>query len=257
VSGDVTTELGEDRVALVEVHRAPDNFFDVEMIAALADSFEALAQSDRCRAIVLASEGKNFCAGAQFSATGRGFEDVHNAIPSLYREAARMMRAPLPVIAAVQGAAVGGGLGLACAADFRIGCDTSRFSANFARLGFHQGFALSATLPRIVGQQAALELLYSGRRITGDVALQMGLLDRLVDEPDLRAAARDLAIEIAASAPLAVRSIRATMRAAMLAELEGALEREAAEQARLRATADWREGVRAMSERRTPNFEGR
>jgi enoyl-CoA hydratase/carnithine racemase len=257
VSGDVTTELGEDRVALVEVHRAPDNFFDVEMISALADAFESLAQDDRCRAIVLASEGKNFCAGAQFSAAGRGFEDGENAIPSLYREAARMMRAPLPVVAAVQGAAVGGGLGLACAADFRVACPSSKFSANFARLGFHQGFGLSVTLPRIVGQQGALELLYSGRRIAGDAAREMGLVDRLVDEAELRASAHELAGEVAASAPLAVRSIRATMRAGMLGELEGALEREAAEQARLRETADWNEGVRAMSERRAPRFEGR
>jgi enoyl-CoA hydratase/carnithine racemase len=257
VSGDVTTDLGEDRVALVEVHRAPDNFFDVEMIAALADAFEGLARSDECRAVVLASEGKNFCAGARFSPAGRGFEDEDNAIPSLYREAARLMRAPLPVVAAVQGAAVGGGLGLACAADFRVASPASRFSANFARLGFHQGFGLSATLPRIVGQQAALELLYSGRRIGGDAARQIGLVDRLVDDEELRDTARELAGELAASAPLAVRSIRATMRAGMLAELDAALAREAAEQARLRESADWREGVRAMSERRTPNFEGR
>jgi len=206
---------------------------------------------------VLCSEGKNFCAGAQFSASGAGFEDRDNAIPDLYREAARMMRAPLPVVAAVQGAAVGGGLGLACAADFRVATVASKFSANFARLGFHQGFALSVTLLAIVGRQRALELLYTGRRIDGETAAEIGLIDRLSVPDQLRDDATTLAREIAGSAPLAVRSIRETMRRQLVDSLEPALQREAEEQARLRTSADWREGVRASAERREPNFEGR
>lgn len=254
-SVDVTVDLEDSGVALVEIHRPPDNFFDVVLIRALADAFEDLAVRG-CRAIVLCSEGKNFCAGARFSADGGGYEGGEHGIPALYREAARMMGARVPVVAAVEGAAIGGGLGLACAADFRVATPASRFSANFARLGFHQGFALSVTLPEIVGRQAALELLYTGRRIDGAEAHRIGLADRLVDVGEARQAATALAAEIAGSAPLAVRSIRETMRADLLARVPAALDREAAEQARLRGTADWAEGVRAMAERRPPAFEG-
>ncbi len=254
--GDVIVELSDDGVALVEMNRPPDNFFDVELIGSLADAFTSIAD-DGGRAIVLTSRGKNFCAGANFSAAGGGFEGERDGIPSLYREASRMMRTPVPIIAAIQGAAVGGGLGVACAADFRVATPLARFSANFARLGFHQGFALSVTLPAIVGRQMALDLLYTGRRISGEHALAIGLIDELVAPEELLSAARMRAEEISRSAPLAVRSIRATLRAPMLADLDAAFQREADEQARLRLSDDWREGVKAMAERREPHFEGR
>src|SRR5262249_43360333 len=154
-------------------------------------------------------------------------------------------------------AAIGGGLGLACAADFRVAGPGSRFAANFARLGFHHGFALSVTLPAIVGERAALDLLYTGRRVTGDEAARIGLCDRLVDHDEVRSAAHALAAEIAASAPLAVRSIRATMRGDLAERARAAMEHEAREQDRLRRTRDWVEGVRATTERRPPRFEGR
>jgi enoyl-CoA hydratase/carnithine racemase len=161
------------------------------------------------------------------------------------------------VVAAIQGAAIGGGLGLACSADFRVACPEARFSANFARLGFHHGFGLSVTLPDIVGQQHALTLLYTGRRVPGDEAARIGLCDRLVEAGDVRAEAHALAADIAASAPLAVRAIRVTMRGALADRVAAAMAREAEEQDRLRRTSDWSEGVRAAAERRAPRFEGR
>jgi enoyl-CoA hydratase/carnithine racemase len=156
----------------------------------------------------------------------------------------------------VQGAAIGGGLGLACSADFRVAAPQARFAANFARLGFHHGFALTATLPGIVGQQHALDLLYTGRRIDGNEAYRLGLADHIAGPGELQATAHQIARDIAAAAPLAVRSIRATMRAPLLDAVRQAFEREAAEQQRLQRTADWREGVRAALERREPKFAG-
>jgi enoyl-CoA hydratase/carnithine racemase len=175
----------------------------------------------------------------------------------LYREALRLFAAATPVVAAVQGAAVGGGLGLALSADFRVASPGSRFSANFARLGFHHGFGLSVTLPALAGQQTALDLLLTGRRVPGEEALALGLCDRLAEDDEVRPAAQALAAELARSAPLAVRSIRATLRAGLIERVQAALEREASEQDRLRDTADFREGVAASLERRTPRFEGR
>ena len=246
----VEVEVADDFVATVRLCRPPNNFFSVGMIEALATALEALDADRRCRAIVLAANGKHFCAGADFSASG------DQSTAALYRAAVRLFRTGTPVIAAIQGAAIGGGLGLALAADFRIAAPQARFSANFARLGFHHGFGLSVTLPALVGQQRAAELLYTGRRIDGNEAARIGLADRLVSLDDLEIEAHELASEIAASAPLAVRSIRATVRGDLADRVAAATDHEMAEQERLRRTPDFREGTRAMAERRAPNFTG-
>lgn len=248
-------EIGPDYVALAEIRRPPNNFFDRALIENLSDAFETLDADAGCRAIVLASEGRHFCAGADFSSSSRADRDDSGR--HLYDEAVRLFATRTPVVAAVQGAAIGGGLGLALMPDFRIATADARFSANFARLGFHHGFGLSVTLPRLVGQQAAAELLYTGRRVKGEEAHDLGLCDRLVAPDQLRDQARELAGEIAASAPLAVASIRETLRGNLSAEIRVATDREKAEQDRLQKTQDFREGTRAMSERRKPDFQSR
>jgi enoyl-CoA hydratase/carnithine racemase len=255
VTDDVAVEVDASTfVATVELRRPPNNFFDVALIRAIADAYDALDADPSCRAIVLCASGRHFCAGADFSGSSGGT----GAPGELYAEAARLFEAATPVVAAVQGAAVGGGLGLACSADFRVGSPETRLTANFSRLGFHHGFGLTATLPPIVGQQRANELLYTGRRIDGTVGAAIGLLDRLAPSTDeIRPVAVELAAEIASAAPLAVRSIRATMRSGLADRVRAATAREDAEQARLRETADFREGIRASAERRDPRFEGR
>jgi len=217
-----------------------------------------LDNDDACRAIVLCSKGKHFCAGADFSARESwGQEQLDAQAGNLYREAARVFRAQKPVIAAVQGAAIGGGLGLACSADHRVACREARFSANFARLAFHQGFGLSVTLPRLIGPTQASLLLLTGRRVPGDEAHAMGLADELVPQADVRERAIALAQEITASGPLAVRAIRATLRDGLAEAVIAATEHELEQQSQLRLTEDFQEGVRAMAERRVPHFEGR
>ncbi len=248
--GEVRVEVGDDFVATVEMCRGPNNFFNAAVIGELADAYEELDQDDRCRAIVLCSEGKHFCAGAELG-VGRELGAGDH-----YREGLRLFAAGLPVVAAVQGAAVGGGLGLALSADFRVASAESRFTANFARLGFHQGFGISVTLRDVVGQQAATELLLTGKRIDGGAAQAIGLVDRLVDGGEIRAGAHALAAELAGSAPLAVRSVRATLRDGLVERVRAAMAHEQQEQDRLAATADFREGVRASSERREPRFSG-
>jgi enoyl-CoA hydratase/carnithine racemase len=248
---DVTVEQHGAHVGVVTLHRPPNNYFDTGLIEDIAAAYEALDTSGWCRAIVLASEGRHFCAGLDFA--GNAGQDI----AALYRAALRLFAAPLPVVAAVQGSAVGGGCGLALAADFRVATPQTRFSANFARLGFHHGFGLTVTLPRIVGPQRAAELLLTGRRVPAADAAAMGLCDRVVDADELRGAANALAAEIAAAAPLAVRSIRATMRAGLASEFRAATARELDEQHRLRETRDFAEGIRAAAERRDPAFEGR
>jgi enoyl-CoA hydratase/carnithine racemase len=250
---DVTVAVDDAHVATVEIHRPPANYFDTALIKELGDAYEAIDADPSSRVIVLCSEGKHFCAGANLGA-GSSPADQPRA---LYRQALRLFAAATPVVAAVQGAAVGGGLGLALSADFRVASPSSRFSANFARLGFHHGFGLSVTLPALAGQQAALDLLLTGRRVPGEEAMSLGLCDRLVEAGALRPETHALAVELARSAPLAVRSIRATLRSGLLERVEAALDLEASEQDRLRGTEDFREGVIASVERRMPRFDGR
>lgn len=254
----------EGPIATVEIQRPPNNFFDVALVRAIGDAFHALDQEPECRAIVLASQGKNFCAGANFgegrnlqSTTSTGARAGRAGSGHLYQEGVRLFEAETPIVAAVQGAAIGGGLGLALVADFRVGCPESRWSANFARLGFHHGFGLTVTLPAIVGQQKALDLLYTGRRIDGEEAHRIGLADHLVPLDRVREKAREVALEIAASGPLAVRSIRRTMRRGLADRIRIATDHELVEQDWLRATEDFKEGIAATAERRTPRFHGR
>jgi enoyl-CoA hydratase/carnithine racemase len=247
----ITVDL-DDHVAFVEMHRPPHNYFDVDVLTRLADTLEELGDDTECRAIVFCTEGKNFCAGADLSGS-----DLIDHTTRLYAQAARIAGTVVPTVAAVQGAAVGGGLGLALATDFRVATPDTRFSCNFARLGFHHGFGLTVTLPATVGQQRALELMYIGGNVKGDEALAIGLVDRLAPAEQLRDAAHAFATEIALSAPLAVRAIRQTMRGDLAERIRVATEREAAEQRILRGTEDFTEGVKAMAERRPPNFTGR
>lgn len=249
---DVST--GRDgHVGLVGIHRPPDNYFDVSLVTQLADAVDELAADPECRAAVVWSEGRHFCAGAKLDG-GKG--DPSRGPAPLYEQGMRLFRQRLPLVAAVQGAAVGGGLGLALAADFRVATERTRFHCNFARLGFHQGFGISVTLPAVVGQQRALELLYTGGQLRGVEALQAGLCDRLVHEDHLMAEAVALASEIAASGPLAVAAIRTTMRAELADRVSRVMAREAEAQLALAPTEDFKEGIRATAERRAPTFSG-
>ena len=182
-------------VALVEIQRPPNNFFDIALIQEIADAFESFDEDGDIRAIVLAAQGKAFCAGANFG-DGSGL-DKNGQRPSevarelvvqhLYIEGNRLFRTKKPIVAAVHGAAVGGGLGVAMMADFRVTCPEARFCANFTRLGFHPGFGLTVTLPAVIGETKAAMMFYTSRRIPGDEAFKMGLADVLVPQAEVRA----------------------------------------------------------------------
>lgn len=236
-------------VAVAEICRPPHNYFDEALIRDLGDEFERLDADTSCRSIVLAAQGKNFCAGADHNAGA-----LDGSI--LYPLAVRLFRCRKPIVAAVQGAAVGGGLGLSLVADFRVASPETRFTANFNRLAFHPGFGVSVTLPRVVGNQKAAQLLYTGRRIDGVEALSIGLVDLLVAQEELRTAAIALAAEIAGSAPLAVMSTRETLRGGLADAVAAITVREWSEQKKHFATNDFKEGVVAMTERRAPDFGG-
>lgn len=250
-------------VATIEIQRPPHNFFDNVLINSIADALEALDKDDSCRAVVLAAQGKSFCAGANFgdgsklapdgSIPGRSGD---SATEHLYLEAVRLFRTRKPIVGAIHGAAVGGGLGLALVPDFRVTCPEARFSANFTRLGFHPGFGLTVTLPELIGRANASLMFYTSRRVKGDDAHRMGLADVLVPLAQVRTAAQELAREIAGCAPLGVVATRATLRQGLADRIAAATKHELTEQTRLRRTQDFKEGIQASAERRDPQFRG-
>jgi enoyl-CoA hydratase/carnithine racemase len=256
--GDVSVNL-DANVARLEIHRPPHNFFDFNLIRDLADAFEALDNEPECRALMLCSEGKSFCAGANFANRGAssGETTPRAGENPLYVEGVRLFRCRKPVVAAIQGAAIGGGLGLALVADFRVATAEARFAANFVKLGIHPGFGLTCTLPRLIGAQRASLMFYTGRRITGEEALAWGLCDSLAEPDKLRDSALALAAEIAEGAPLALLSTRATMRHGLADAVKAQTDHEFKEQSRLFQTEDHREGVKAVTERRPGKFLGR
>ena len=246
--------------ALIEIRRPPNNFFDIALIQEIATALETLDQDTDCRAVVLAAQGKAFCAGANYgdgSTLDKNGLNREKVVRHLYLEGNRLFRTKKPIIAAVHGAAVGGGLGLAMVADFRVACPETRFCANFTRLGFHPGFGLTVTLPLVIGPTKAAMMFYTSRRLRGDEAYEMGLADILVPQDKVREAALKLAAEIAENSPLGLISTRATMRSELAERVLKATEHELKEQTWLRQTDDFKEGVKATAERRVPNFAGR
>lgn len=268
------TDIGVEtvgHVGTIEIRRPPLNFFDISLINQIADALDEFDRDIEIRASVLSAQGKAFCAGANFGDPARQAQEAREAeknakgdpadslgpINHLYIQAVRIFRAKKPIVAAVQGAAIGGGLGLAVSADFRVTCPEARFSANFTKLGFHPGFGLTVTLPELIGKNNAELMFYTSRRVTGEEAVKWGLANELVPQDQVKSAAMKLAGEIAECSPLGLVSTRATMRAGLADRVMAATNHELAEQTRLRATEDFKEGVKATEERRAANFRGR
>ena len=246
-----------ENVALVTFQNPPVNFANIALLRTIADALEQLDVEPEVRAIVLASEGKAFCAGADLvSDNGFGAEG-NDPLREFYDQAIRIFAARKPIVAAVQGPAIGAGLGLALAADFRVASTAARFSANFVKLGFHPGFALTHTLPRVIGPQRAAHMFLTGDRYKAEEVYPWGLVDRIAGADTLRDEALAFATEIAVNAPLSLLSTRATLRAGLLQQVVATLAHEHSEQLKLQDTDDFAEGIRAVGERRPGKFLGR
>jgi enoyl-CoA hydratase/carnithine racemase len=256
--GSVVVTLDGD-IAVVVLRRPPHNLLTAPVLGRVADALHTLGAS--VRAAVVGSEGRSFCAGADFRSDDApdptddgGFAARTGAF---YAQAARVFESPVPTVAAVQGAAIGAGFGLALACDLRVVGEAGWFQANFVRLGIHPGFALSTTLPALVGPARAADLFLTGRRLPAEEAAAIGVAQQLVPAGTEMDAARALAGTVAAAAPLAVASTRATLRRGVAGAARAAMRHELARQAVLAGTVDAVEGVTAMLEGRSPHFEGR
>ena len=252
VTSAIQGHIGEIRFA-----NPPLNFACPELLMQIADAIDAFDLNADVRCILLSSEGKSFCAGADLA----GDESIKGgsgmaSIARLYQQALRIFSRQKPMIAAIQGAAIGAGLGLALSADFRIAAPAARFSANFSRLGFHPGFALTQSLPRVIGPQRAAWMMLSSERIKPDDALAWGLVDRLSGQDTLLAEARAMCAQLAANAPLALLAVRKTLTAGFAETARAAMRHEHEQQSLLKPTADHAEGVASVFERRDAHFTG-
>jgi enoyl-CoA hydratase/carnithine racemase len=220
---------------------------------------ELLGRAD-VRAVVLTGAGGAFSAGGDLAMLERlrslPFEEARRFMLSFYGRYLSVLDLPVPVVAAIEGPAIGAGLCVALACDVVVVGEDSKLALNFVQLGLHPGMGATYLTPRKVGAQRAAELLLTGRRFDGREAQAMGLALEAAPAGQVLPRALGLAKQIASGGPLAVRALRRGLAVDRVA-LQAALEREALAQAESYGSADLGEGLRAAAERRAPNFVGR
>ena len=249
-----------DGIARVTINR-PDklNALNATVIAELADAVGHIESDDAVRGVILTGAGtKAFAAGADIGElTAQGAMDGKARALAGQRAMRRLERCGKPVVAAVNGFALGGGCELAMACHLRVASESARFGQPEVKLGLGPGYGGTVRLPRLVGKGRALELLLTGAMIDAQEAWRIGLVNRVVPAERLLAEAEALARAILEQAPLAVRLVLEAVEAGLDLTVDEALLLEANHFGLLSATADMREGTAAFLEKRKPRFEGR
>jgi enoyl-CoA hydratase/carnithine racemase len=237
---------------------------DPPMLEALIAAVEDADRRTEVRAVVLTGAGSAFSSGGNIAAMGEG-QGLSDPLPAITRRNYRfgIQRLPLlfdalevPVIAAVNGAAIGAGCDLACMADIRIAARSARFAESFVKLGLVPGDGGAWLLPRIIGFSKASELIFTGDMISAEQALSCGLVSQVVDDDALVATALALARRIADNPPHAVRLAKRLLREGRNCSLAATLEASGSAQALCHVTADHKEAVAAFLEKRPPRFTG-
>ena len=250
----------KDNIAQITLNR-PDNrnSMDDEIMPAFREVVGRVKKSEDLRCLIITGSGNTFCSGADFKS---GLVDnkgrlPHQTLMDAYGPFLEIQELEMPTIAAMNGHAVGGGFGLCLICDIRIANKQSKYGANFSRLGLHTGMAVSYMLPQIIGLPRANELLYTGRLINGEQAAGIGLANYALEEDQVLVKAWELAEEIAAAAPVAVRMIKHAIHRHLQWNPRTAAEIDALYQSRTFEMEDAKEGISALLEKRRPVFQGR
>lgn len=260
----------KERIAQITLNR-PDNrnSMNAEMMAGFAVAMEQIKAEKDLRCLIIAGTGTSFCAGGDFGGDGdfrRDDESAsepapaplmrHESLLNTYRSFLDIARLDIPVIGALTGHAIGGGFGLALICDMRVANQDALYGANFARLGLHSGMSISYMLPRLVGVPRAAELLFTGRRIDGATAERFGMMNYAVPANQVLEKSWELAREIAVCAPVAVRMMKQSLYKNGDWDPNSAAFTEAMCQAKTFEMEDCKEGIRALLEKREPDFKG-
>lgn len=231
------------------------------MTAAWSRLIPVLAADRSVRAVLVRGADGFFCSGGDTSWIGSepdaSVADLRERMLAFYRVWLGIRSVPVPTMAVLEGAAVGAGACLALACDIRWATPSARLSVPFTLLGMHAGMAATWLLPEVAGMAVARDLLLTGRSVSGDELLRLGLATRLVDENAIVAEAQAAAVAIAATAPVATRLTVAALRDGGHATYDAAVQWEALAQSVTLTTADLQEGLVAAKERRSPRFTGR
>lgn len=263
MSDPVLLDIADDGIARIRLNRPEAaNGLDVELLRALNDAVLTCHGDPRTRVVVLTGEGRSFCAGGDvktFASKGEGLPDyLREATAWLQIATASLLRLKAPVVTGVHGfAAGGGGLGLVCASDLVIAARSARIFSGAARVGMAPDGGSSVTLAQIVGARKAMELLLLNPTLTADEALDIGLVNEVVDDDELEKRLLALAGELAEMAPLALAATKRLVWDGLGASVEERLGEEARVVSELSGTNDAREGLAAVIDRRTPEFKGR
>ncbi len=252
----------KDGIARITINRpAERNAMTPLMGQEIANAVGRINADDEARVCVIRGAGKAFSSGANLKTLGKeaGIDSDAETLgggAAFYRLFLSIRDLRIPSIAAVNGHAIGAGFCFALGADLRVVRSGAKLGMTFVKLGIHPGMASTWNLPRLIGPSRAAELLYTGRIISGEEAFQLGIANRLADE-DFDEVVEELAADIAASAPLAVRALKETLRGSYERDIEAAIDIEAERQSRTFQSQDAAEGIQAILDKRKPRFHGR
>jgi enoyl-CoA hydratase/carnithine racemase len=256
----LVTRSGDGYVVTVIINRPEQmNAMNTALGEDLLACFEALARDPDARAIVFTGAGgRAFCAGGDLKERDGMTDEAWRAQHVVFEQAAfRILRCPIPVIAAVEGAALGGGCELALLADFVVAGDTAVFGMPETTLGIFPGIGGTQLLPRLVGAPLAKELIFTGRRIRADEAKAVGLVNHVIPAGQALAKAAEIATTIAQNGPIAVRQAKKAIAYGGETDLETGMILAIEAYNATVLTEDRLEGVRAFNEKRRPHFKGR
>jgi 2-(1,2-epoxy-1,2-dihydrophenyl)acetyl-CoA isomerase len=255
-----------DHIATITLDReAARNAYSMEMIASLEQAFDAAEADSDVRCVILTGAGKAFSAGGDVKAMldksgmfeGDAAELRGRYLDGIHRVPRRIARFEKPLIAAINGPAIGAGLDLSCMCDIRIASTRAKLGSTFVKLGLVPGDGGAFLVSRVVGFPTALELMLTGRLVEGQEAKEIGLVHTVVEPDKVMVVAREKAAQIAANGPLAVRLTKAACYQAQHMTLDQALNLAATYQGVAQNSEDHLEGVRALLDKRPPAFQGR